>query len=225
MIRRYEQRARAATAEQTRRRVLDAMLGHLRRHPSEAVSVEAVARDAGVARSTVYVIFGSRAGLFDAVTADVMARTGFQRVIEAAAEPDPRQHLRVALRASTEVFAAERDVARALYSMAQLDPDAVGGAIQRLEEGRRGGMERLAARLDQAGLLHAGVSVGEAVDLLWTITSFDAFDLLHTGRGLPVAEVSDRLLALAERAVLRPDRPAPARRRRGPAGDRPPDRA
>jgi AcrR family transcriptional regulator len=204
MSRRYEQRIRAATAEQTRRRILDAMHVRLRRLPSEAVSVEAVARDAGVARSTVYTIFGSRAGLFDAVVEEVMVRAGFDRVIEAGSAPDPRDHLRLALRASCETFAAERDVARAIYAMSHLDPDAVGGVGDRLERGRLEGMRHLAARLAAAGLLRDGVSVAEAVDVLWTVTSFDVFDLLYTGRGLSIDDVAERLRATAERTLLAP---------------------
>ena len=62
----YEQRQRAEAAEQTRRRILDAVIERLRKAPAEPVSVDRIAEMAGVARSTVYAIFGSRAGLFDA---------------------------------------------------------------------------------------------------------------------------------------------------------------
>ena len=200
--RKYEQRARAAAAGQTRRRILDAMLDLLRRVPPEGVSADAVARAAGVARSTIYVVFGSRAGLFDALAQDVMDRTGFARIVAAGELPDARDHLRTALRASCEMFAAERDVARAMFSTAALDPEAVAGAIQRIEQARAGGMAHLAGRLAEQGLLRPEVSVDEAADVLWTLTSFDAFDLLYTGRSLPPATVADRLIATAERALL-----------------------
>lgn len=36
------------------------------------------------------------------------------------------------------------------------------------------------------------------------ITSFDAFDLLYTGRDLPVDEIARLLVATAEHAVCRP---------------------
>ena len=51
---------------------------------------------AGVARSTVYLIFGSRAGLFDAVARDLLDRGGFDRVVRATEDPDAREHLRAA---------------------------------------------------------------------------------------------------------------------------------
>ena len=60
------------------------------------------------------------------------------------------------------MFAAHRDVFRVLYSMAQLDEHAVGGAVHALEEARAEGMARLAERLAEQGLLRAGVTVADA---------------------------------------------------------------
>lgn len=201
--RRYEQRLRAQAAEETRRRILEALEQRLREAPAQAVSVDRIARMAGVARSTVYLVFGSRAGLFDAFARDVMERAGFDRVVRAVAQPDAREHLRGGIRGGVETFAAYRDVCRALYSMAKLDDEAVGGAIRRLEEDRRSGMRYLARRLDEQGLLCEGVTRTEAARVLWVLTSFDAFDLLREGQGMSPAEIADLLIATAERSLLR----------------------
>ncbi len=199
----YQQRARAAAAEETRRGILAAVYQRLREAPSEKVSVERIARMAGVARSTVYVIFGSRAGLFDALGADLLQRGGFDRIVAAMALPDARNHLHAALVSAVEVYAANRDVARALYSMALLDPDAVGGAIHRIEAKRASGMARLAQRLADQSELRAEVTVAEAADVLWVLTSFDTFDLLYTGRGLSTDQIAQRLVATAARTLCR----------------------
>ena len=200
--RRYEQRLRAQAAEETRRRVLDALYDALREAPAKPVSVDGIARTAGVARSTVYVIFGSRAGLFDAFAADVVERGGFQRVLDAVADPDPRVHLRDGITGGVHTFAAHRDVFRALVSMAELDPDAVGGAMQRMDGRRAKGMMRLARRLVRHGLVADGLTATKAADRLWIITSFDAFDLLYAGRGMSADEVARVLVEMAERSVL-----------------------
>ena len=200
--RRYEQRLRAQTAEETRRRVLDAVYEQLREAPAQPVSVDRIARAAGVARSTVYVIFGSRAGLFDAFAADLLERGGFRRVLEAVADPDPRVTVRAGITGGVHTFAAHRDVFRALVSMAELDPDAVGGAMQRSEQRRAKGMQRLAGRLARQGLLPEGLTAKQAADRLWVLTSFDAFDLLHAGRGLSADAVARVLVDMAERSVL-----------------------
>ena len=101
------------------------------------------------------------------------------------------------------MFAADTDVARALYSMARLDEEAVGGAVHRWEAERTRGMARLARRLGEQGTLRADVTVAEAADLLWVLTSFDAFDLLHSGRGLSVSKAVRILTTAAERSLCR----------------------
>jgi AcrR family transcriptional regulator len=200
--RRYEQRRRAQTAEETRRGVLDAVYEQLREAPAQPVSVDRIARTAGVARSTVYVIFGSRAGLFDAFSADLLERGGFDRVLEAIADPDPRVTVRNGIAGGVHTFAAHRDVFRALMSMAALDPDAVGGAMQRSEAKRARGMLWLARRLSRHGHLRDGLGAKRAADRLWVLTSFDAFDLLYSGRGLSANEVARALVDVPERTVL-----------------------
>ena len=119
------------------------------------------------------------------------------------AHPDAREHLRGGMRAGVEIFVALRDVAVALFSMSALDPESVGGAIVRLEERRWGGMEYLAGRLAEQDQLRADVTANEAADVLWMLTSFDSFDLLYTGRGLPADEVARILTETAERTVCR----------------------
>ena len=93
---------------------------------------------------------------------------------------------------------------RALFSTAALDPEAAGGAVQRSEANRAGGMAYLAQRLAEQDLLRPDLTVDDAAHILFVITSFDAFDLLYTGRDLPVDEVARLLVATAEHAVCRP---------------------
>jgi AcrR family transcriptional regulator len=200
--RRYEQRLRAQSAEETRRRVLDAVYDQLREAPAQPVSVERIARTAGVARSTVYASFGSRAGLFDAFAADLLERGGFRRVLDAVADPDPRVTVRAGITGGVHTFAAHRDVFRALISMAELDPDAVGGAMQRSEQRRAKGMLWLARRLARDGALREGLTVTQAADRLWVLTSFDAFDLLYNGRGRSARAVAGVLVDMARHSVL-----------------------
>ncbi|MFF3248630.1 TetR/AcrR family transcriptional regulator [Streptomyces sp. NPDC002870] len=200
-IRKYEQRLRAETAQATRRRILDAVHEQLRQAPTKPVSIDRIAQTARVARPTVYLVFGSRAGLFDAVGADLLQRGGFESMIEVADHPDAREGLRGCLRGVVEMYAAHRDVLRVLFSMALLDAAAVGGAIQRLEQGRAAGMAHLAQRLAEQGALRPDTTADQASDILWLITSFDSFDLLYTGRSASIDQVAGTLVATAERSL------------------------
>ena len=152
--RRYEQRQRAEDAEKTRQRIVDAVLERLRAAPAEPVAIEKIAAMAGVARSTVYAIFGSRAGLFDAVgTAPAGAHRLRAPGRGVAPAPTPATAFRGGLRAASEMLAAERDTWRALRSMAQLDQEAVGGSVQRWEDERAAAMARIAGQLHEQGHL------------------------------------------------------------------------
>jgi AcrR family transcriptional regulator len=199
--RKYTQQARAVAAEETRRRILEAMRDRLRVAPSEALSIERVAQEAGVARSTVYLLFGSKAGLFEALGQDLLERTGFRRIVDAVALPEARDAVRESLRAAVSVYAAERDVTRTIYSMWSLEPEAVRRAFEVVERGRAEGQRRMAERLAEQGHLPPDVTIEEATDILWVITSFETFDQLYTGRGLSEADTAARLVMMAERAL------------------------
>lgn len=119
-------------------------------------------------------------------------------MVDAVAHQDAREHLRGGIDAGVRVFAAHRDVFRALFSMAQLDAEAVGGAIARIEENRAGGLAHLARRLAEQKALRSDVTADDAADLLWLLASFDQ---LYTGRNLPVDDVSRTLITTSERSL------------------------
>jgi AcrR family transcriptional regulator len=200
-VRPYEQRARAEEAEHTRMRIIDAVFDRLRVAPAERIVIDRIARDARVARSTVYAIFGSRAGLFDAVGRELASRSGYASLVDAKHQPDARDHLRAGFRASGEMLAANRDIYRALRSMAQLDEQAVGGVVGRMDAERAAGMARLAGRLAEQGVLREGLTAADAERVLWVLTSFESFDLLFTSRGLSTSQATEILVDMAERAL------------------------
>ncbi|TDD64397.1 TetR/AcrR family transcriptional regulator [Actinomadura darangshiensis] len=192
---------RAEAAQETRRRILDAVYERLREAPSEPVSIDGIARSARVARPTVYQVFGSRAGLFEAVGADLLDRGGFQDMLRASAHPDAREALRGGVHGVVAMYATHRDILRVLHSMAMLDATAVGGAVQRLEQRRSQGMAHVAQRLADQNVLRTDVSHAEATDVLCLLTSFDSFDHLYTARGRPCEAVAEALTATAARTL------------------------
>jgi AcrR family transcriptional regulator len=200
----YVQRNRAASSDATRRRILDAARASLEQGPVGALRVDEVARQADVSRSTVYVLYGSRAGLFDALGRFLRDEAGFDELIAASQLPDAIENLRASQRAAVRMYAKMPELARALFTLAAIDPDAVA-AVAAIEDGRRPGMARLAAALAAQGYLRDDIDIDEAAQILAVVTSFQSFDELSTGSGLPPDTVAERLIAMAERSVCRPD--------------------
>src|SRR5262245_58930726 len=106
------------------------------------------------------------------------------------------------MRAGVDLYAEERGLSRALYSLARLGDEAVGRAIGRREQERAAGMAGLARKLASGGHLRAGLGATRAAHLLWVLTSFDAFDLLYTDRGMSEDAIADLLSETAELALL-----------------------
>jgi AcrR family transcriptional regulator len=173
MTRPYRLGARQASVDATSRSILAAARRLVAKAPAAAVSVGAIAREAGVSRLTVYQRFGSRSGLLGALAP--------QRSSAAETEAEPRQALRLHLLGACEAWAADAAVHR------HLPPAAPDGAAER----------RLAERLLAADALRPGCSIREAEDVIGALGSFAVFDRLHRDGRRPPGAVAEILMRLA----------------------------
>ena len=198
----YQQKARAEGAAETRRRIIEVTRDLLTRAPLENVSLPTIATEADVARSTVYAIFGSREGLMVAVAEDLLERGGFGRIGQALRGPDVVEAFETSMDIAMELYSQEHSVAQALLSLSAVDRDA-SSAAARLNFGRRDGMRKIAQRMHDQGVLRGDVTVDEASDVLWLITSFETFEQLYRGRSLTPKQVGERLMAITRRTLYR----------------------
>src|SRR5262245_12019650 len=181
----YRLGQRQAAAEQTRTRILAAARELLVASAGfSGFSVDAVARQAGVARMTVYYQFGSKPGLLEALYDDLAARGQIgERLANAFRRPDSLEALALVIAAFCHFWAADRLVTRRLEALAALDPDFEQGKRARGER-RREASRVLIGRLREQQGRPAAESVDEAIDVLYTLTSFETFDsLAGTTRG------------------------------------------
>jgi AcrR family transcriptional regulator len=203
MSRRYVQRARAAAARQTRHQVLEAARAALLAEGRLELSVGDIAAAAGVARSTVYAAFGSRAGLLSALADETLHRAGLDAVIAEYRQPDAVTALERSLAASCRMYAADYRVFARLLTLARIDPDAAA-PIASSQADRAAGMADLARRLEAQRRLRAGVTPERAADVLWLLSGFWTFDELFVGRGLAADACTDVLLEIARSTVVAP---------------------
>src|SRR5262249_17393513 len=116
----YRQQIRADAAAATRQRIIDVTRECLMKGPLENVGLPEIARRAGVARSTIYIAFGSREGLMVAVAEDLLRRGGFERIGQALANPDAVAAMEASLREGARFYAEEQAVGRAMFAAAAL---------------------------------------------------------------------------------------------------------
>lgn len=195
----YNLGKRREPVEAARRQVLDAarqLLGGPAGYT--AFTVDAVARQADVARATVYYQFGSKAGLLEALCDYLADLGGMSGLAGAFTEPDPRQALHRFVASFGQFWAADRPAMRRLRALAQLDPD-VGAVIAARDQRRRDGLAVLTGRLaGRAGADAAGLD--RVVRVLTVLTSFETFDGL-AGPDREITAVVPDVLRLAEAAL------------------------
>ena len=177
----YQLGQRKAASDQTRARILAAARALLMSPDGYSrFSIETVARQADVARMTVYHQFGSKAGLLEGLCDSLAASGGMEQLASAFQQPEPL----VALNRYIEVFGhfweVDRLVMRRLRALAALDPD-FEQVIRSRDEWRCKGVRTLLQRIIEKQLLsfdESSKTFDEMVDVLVTLTSFETFDTL-----------------------------------------------
>ncbi len=201
MPRRYVLRSRAETAATTRRRMIEAGRRVLSAGDVPRLDLVAVARESGVARSTIYLSFGSRSAFLDAIAEDSLARAGFGRLGEYFMLPDATEAMEKSLAQGPLVYASEHAILRRMLLLAQLDPDAAK-LYQARQKARAASMRELAHRLHRQHVLRPGISVDVAASILFVLTSFEAFDQLYSTWGLDAKTCGSRFVAAAQASLL-----------------------
>src|SRR5215210_7243407 len=171
----YRLGRRTESIEQTRERILTATRDLLAREGYSSTSLDEIARTADVARATVYYQFGSKAGLLEALVADIEQRAGQAAVVDAVELADPVDALRQAFVAGCRFWAAEHPLVRRLSGMAAVDGD-IERVLAEVQRHRLPLLTALVERLSAAGRLSRALPPGRALDILWMLSSFEAFD-------------------------------------------------
>jgi AcrR family transcriptional regulator len=183
---------RQAAADKNRRRVIAAARALLARQRGGELSIEAIAKRAGVTRMTVYLQFKSKGGLLRALFDDLAAQGGMARMPEAFALRDPQEGLKRAIVTLVAFWASNPIVLRRVRNLADTDAE-LEAAVRERDGWRRQAMRVLASRLSSQTT--GQVSLEDATDALHALTSFETFDTLtQAGRTPPeVAAIVGRV--------------------------------
>jgi AcrR family transcriptional regulator len=189
----------------TRARILDAARRILVSGTYSSVTMDDIAKEAGVSYQTVYAIFGSKLRL-----AKDLMDLGFPHVADALKlfdasrqSDDPELGLRTGARVSRLIYEICADLLRFMRESG--DPALLAHYRER-EEQRLLGMIQfgLPAMLERSGRLRAGISASEAVAVIWALTGPDQYNQLVFQRGWTPSRYEGWLGDALISALLRP---------------------
>jgi AcrR family transcriptional regulator len=196
----YQLGQRQAAANETRARILAAAKDLLTSSAGiSGFSMEAVAKQADVARMTVYHQFGSRTGLLESLCDSLAVYGGMEQLANAFRRPNPLEALDAFVAVFGHFWESDRLALRRLRGLAALDPD-FEQVIRARDERRRTGMRVLVGRLSQQLGRPPQEAAEETVDILFTLSSFECFDAL-AGPSRSMEEVTPVVQRLARAAL------------------------
>jgi len=194
----------------TRRRMVGAAYRLFCENGYVATTMEAIAREAGVAVPTLYFTFHTKGAILgEALDAAVMGLdepldpedAPWYRAFEA--EPDPRRALKMLVENTTVILRRVGPLMAAIHAAAN-DPEVAAVhdlAARRRQEGYRD-IVRLLARKEG---LRQGLTVARATDILFVLLSPDLFDALANGRGWSFVECNRWLVEVLSEQLLTAD--------------------
>jgi AcrR family transcriptional regulator len=166
----YRMQQRRAGMDATRARIIAAARRALT--SGDAVALDAIARDAGVARLTIYDRFGTREALFEAVLDDLAETGGLIGLPDAFMEPDPVIALERFVTIFCAFYSTHRVTLRRLNALTVLGQGASGQPDRNARRLR--GLDVLLTRV--AGSGHAGAAGADVIHAAHVLTGFSFVD-------------------------------------------------
>lgn len=206
--RQYRSAIREESAQRTRQTIVAAARRLFLSDGYLATSLADVALEAGVARPTVFAVFGSKPALLKQVLDEALAgddepvpvaqRPWFQPVLQATTTAGLLDAY-----ATVCVLIAQR--AAGLFETVRRaadDSTDVAELWQTAKTNRRAGAKMVVDRLIQLGPLAPDCTAAQAVDLIWLLNDPAHYATLVEESGWPVPRYQQWLAATMQRAVL-----------------------
>jgi len=185
----------------TRERNLAAARAIVVEEGCDRLSLERVAERAGVVRAAIYYQFGSKPGLTEGLTEGLVGAIELDVQIHESRRHD--RSFAQLLRRVTAIWEHESDLLPGVVNLTVTDAQT-REVILRHQRGRRQRICELVEQLERAGHLHADPD--DATDLLWHVTSFQAYDYLRRTAARSHEDVRMLLETLAA-SVIDPQAP------------------
>jgi len=207
--RKYDSTRRQAQAGETRRQILEAAYKLFIEHGYAGATIEAIAKEAGVALKTVYAVFKNKWKILVTLLNNSSSNSGEENIpMHESAAP--------------KAVAQERDQRRQLQMFAQVIANNMGGAayiseIMQVAAKTEADVNKMVQDLNKQMWQHMAVAVQQivtngplqeemdaarATDIVWTLTSPEVFLLLTRDCGWSKEKYAEWLADTLTRALL-----------------------
>jgi len=207
--RKYNSTRRQAQAGETRRQILEAAYKLFIEHGYAGATIEAIAKEAGVALKTVYAVFKNKWKILVTLLNNSSSTSG-------------EENIPMLERAGPQAVAQERDQRRQLQIFAQVIANNMVGAayiseIMQVAAKTEADVDKMVQNLNKQRWQHMAVAVQQiasngplreraneayATDIVWTLTSPEVFLLLTRDRGWSKEKYAEWLADSLIRALL-----------------------
>jgi AcrR family transcriptional regulator len=167
---------------------------------SAEFSIDAVAREAGVTRMTVYYQFGGKPGLLEAIYDDIAVRGEIgERLPLAFQQPTLEASIDALVAAFAYFWASERSIIRRIRHIGALDPELAQSHGSR-DQRRLEALSAVFTRWSTGRSQRATARAKRKAELIYALTSFEVYDVLAS-QGRSEAEITKDLQHLARAAA------------------------
>jgi len=174
----YHSRARQRQAEETRRCILEAARELFESCGYAVTTLEAIAEQALVSPKTIAAVFGSkRALLAEVINPEAFSTHVRQLIEELRALEDPSRQLSLVAQITRQAYEPLVTSLELLRTARAVAPE-LADVTRQIEARRRQNQARLIASLREQEALRPGLSLEEATDVLWALTSYDLYRML-----------------------------------------------
>lgn len=180
--RRYDSSGRKERARQSRSLILDVAERSFLQHGFAATTMAYIAEQSGVSAETIYKSFENKAGLVRAIYERGLTGTGtvaaYQRSDQLRQQiDDPRELMQKWGVLTAEVASTVTPILILIRSAAATD-SSMADLLARSDAHRLERMEHNARFLADRSFLKDGVTLAEATDVMWVVSSPELYELL-----------------------------------------------
>jgi AcrR family transcriptional regulator len=164
------------------------------------LTMDGLAGESGVTRQTVHNLFGTKAGVLEALFDQLAMEGGMERMRHVMQQTDGASMLDAFVEVFTDFWAKDRLLMRRIHGIAAIDPE-FGAVVEARNRRRQMAAGRVVDRLSRESSAHDPEDRARKITTLYALTSFEFFDVLVESGGNE-KDAAQRVLALVRQSLM-----------------------